>query len=50
MKKTIGKLAVWIMVGFCLGWAGLPHLGASIVTLVVFLTPVMLLSVAEGSG
>ena len=47
MRKTSIWIGGWIAAGFAVGWIGLPMLGATVVTVAVFLSPVALLAAAK---
>lgn len=47
MKQTLLWMSAWIAAGFSVGWIGFPMLGATIVTVAVFLSPVTLLAAAQ---
>jgi hypothetical protein len=47
MRKTLLLIGGWIVAGFVVGWSGLPVLGATVVTVAVFLSPVALLAAAQ---
>lgn len=47
MKKSLLWIGGCIAAGFAIGWSGLPMLGATIVTLALFLSPVVILSATQ---
>jgi hypothetical protein len=47
MRKTSLWIGAWIAAGFAVGWMGFPALGASMVTVAIFLSPVALLAAAQ---
>ena len=47
MRKALLWIGGWIAAGFVVGWIGLPMLGATVVTVALFLSPVALLAAAQ---